>query len=129
MQTKNWNLLTTFALAAAIALPTFSAGGQDEVKNAITATPYMLKALKGGADISASWPIKAIRYASDGTAVSTLADGRDIKSTWTLDAEGRLLVIKTPGVGESRWEILEVSPKIFRKRNLENGVEAVQTPR
>jgi hypothetical protein len=129
MHPKNSIISTTFALAAAIALPAFAADGQDKVKNAITATPYTMKALKDGADISASWPIKAIRYASDGTAVSTLADGRDIKSTWTLDAEGRLLVINTPGVGESRWEILEVSPKIFRKRNLENGVEAVQTPR
>jgi hypothetical protein len=103
--------------------------GQDKVKALITATPYTMKAMKDGADISERWPVKAIRYMTDGTATSTLADGREIKSTWTLDAQAQQLTINTPGVGESRWAILEVTPKVFRKRNVDNGVEAIQTPR
>jgi hypothetical protein len=120
---------TTLACAALAAAPAIAGEGQDRVKATITATPYSMKAYKDGADISERWPVKAIRYANDGTATSTLADGKDIKSSWTLDADGKLLVINTPGVGESRWEVLEASPKVFRKRSLDNGVEAVQTPR
>jgi hypothetical protein len=128
---RNWKALatTTLACAALIAAPAIAGEGQDRVKATITATPFAMKAFKDGADISDRWPVKAIRYAKDGTAVSTLADGKEIKSTWTLDTDGKLLVINTPGVGESRWEVLEASPKVFRKRSLDNGVEAVQTPR
>jgi hypothetical protein len=115
--------------AGLVGVPAAAGDGQDKVKAVITAAPYAMKAMKDGTDISERWPVKAIRYAQDGTAVSTLADGKEIKSTWSLDAAGRVLAINTPGVGESRWEVLEASAKVFRKRNLDNGVEAIQTPR
>jgi hypothetical protein len=129
---RSWKALATTTLASAVALiaaPAVAGEGQDRVTATITATPYAMKTFKDGADISERWPVKAIRYAKDGTALSTLANGKEVKSSWTLDADGKLLVINTPGVGESRWEVLEASTKIFRKRSLDNGVEAVQTPR
>ena len=90
-----WKALTTTTLAcvALIAAPAIAGEGQDRVTATITATPYAMKAFKDGADISDRWPVKAIRYAKDGTALSTLADGKEIKSNWTLDAEGKLLVL------------------------------------
>lgn len=124
-----WKLTFVAILAGFIAAPVVAGEGQAKVKALITATPYTVKAMKDGADISESWPVKAIRYVQDGTATSTLADGREIKSTWTLDAQGQQLTLNTPGVGKSQWTILEVTPKVFRKRNPENGVELIQTPR
>jgi hypothetical protein len=127
---KHFLKLTFVAIVAGfIAAPVIAAERQAKVKALITATPYTVKAMKDGADISESWPVKAIRYAQDGTATSTLADGREIKSTWTLDVQGQQLTLNTPGVGKSQWTILELTPKVFRKRNLENGVESIQTPR
>jgi RNA polymerase sigma factor (sigma-70 family) len=40
-----------------------------------------------------------------------------------------VIVLKSPGQGETRWEILEASAKVFRKRNLATGVEVIQTPK
>jgi hypothetical protein len=102
---------------------------QDKVTATITASAYAMSAMKDGKDISDRWLVKAIRYAKDGTATSTLNAGVEVKSSWSLDDAAKIITINSPGQGVTRWEILEATPAVFRKRNLASGVEAIQTPK
>jgi hypothetical protein len=119
-------------LASALTLGTslgFATEAQDRVAAAITESAYNITAFKDGRDISNTWVVKSIKYSKDGSATSTLRAGIEVKSTWTLDDAAKVITLKSPGQGETRWEILEASSNAFRKRNLVSGVEAVQSPK
>jgi hypothetical protein len=120
------------SLAESIALsgsPSFATEAQDKLSATITESAYNMTAFKEGKDISNTWIVKSIKYSKDGSATSTLRAGVEVKSTWSLDDAANIITLKSPGQGETRWEILEASSNAFRKRNVVSGVEVVQTPK
>jgi hypothetical protein len=133
MRTVIRALLTTLAGTISISMLTTGSAiateAQDKLTSTITASGYAMSAMKDGRDITDRWLVKAIRYSKDGTATSTLNAGIEVKSNWSLDEAAKVITIKSPGQGETRWEILEATTTVFRKRNLASGVEAIQTPK
>jgi hypothetical protein len=95
--------------------------------NTISSTPYKVSANKNGEDLGASWVISSIRYFKEGIAHSTFVNGVTIESSWTIDDSGKFMTINSYGYAEARWEILEITSKRLRMRNLISGIEMVHT--
>jgi len=90
--------------------------------------PRTAKVLKNGQDISASLGVEAIKYNADGTAWRKFQDGTVESGTWRfLNPEQTQIEVEMPK-GTTRWVILELHDDVYRKANIENGVEFIYSP-
>jgi len=92
----------------------------------ITRAPMNIQVLKDGNDITATLGVKQIKYNADGTGSRTMADGSVIPLGWRFVDPAQTRLETTSPRGTSEWEVLEVTPTLFRKRDLATGAEIVQ---
>ncbi len=94
----------------------------------MTQRPFNVKILAHGVDVTARSPVVSVQYSSDGTGTRTLRDGRTVHGTWRfLNAEQTQVEVQGPE-GASRWVITELNDRIYRKVNMDTGVEFVHVP-
>lgn len=95
----------------------------------ITRQAFDVKILAGGRDITGTQPIAGAKYNDDGTGERHLKDGRVVAGRWRfLNDAGTQIEVRGPE-GASRWVIVELSDHIYRKVNIDTGVEFIHLPR
>jgi hypothetical protein len=100
---------------------------RQKVLATITAEPYSIAAYRNGDPLTDIWPFIAIHYFKDGSALITLTSNVKVKSTWQLDEPGKMMTVTSFGYAQAQWEILEITPKTFRKRNVVSGIEVIHS--
>lgn len=94
----------------------------------ITQRPFAVRVLANGRELTAESPLVSVRYLPDGTGTRTLRDGSIVAGQWRfLDEAQRTIEVAGPE-GTSRWIIVELSPQLYRKVNLETGLEFIHIP-
>lgn len=94
----------------------------------ITGKNFTVTVLMNGVDVTHKLPVARVIYRPDGTGARTLRDGSVVTGQWKFinDAQTQMEVQGPEGV--SRWVITELSPSVYRKANIDTGVEFVHTP-
>ena len=95
---------------------------------AITRQPFAVKIVANGRDVTATTPIASVKYDADGSGSRTLKDGRRVEGRWKFaNPEQTQIEVQGPE-GTSRWVIVELSDTIYRKANIDSGVEFIHLP-
>jgi hypothetical protein len=95
----------------------------------ITSQTFDVKIMANGVDISTRSPVQSVKYDPDGNGSRKLRDGTVISGQWRfLNAEQTQIEVKGPE-GASRWVIIELNDKIYRKANIDTGVEFIHLPK
>ena len=120
IQTVTPVVAAALTVALLAALP---AKGQTMNKaDLITATPFTVRILMGDKDITANAGLREVKYNKDGTGTRTLADGKVLQGTWRfLDPDQKTVETVAP-TGTQTWEILELTPTAYRKRDMKSGM-------
>jgi hypothetical protein len=94
----------------------------------ITTSTYDVRILANGQDVTERSPLATVKYDIDGSGSRTLKDGQVLRGTWRfIDSAQRQVEVRGPE-GLSRWVIVELSEKCYRKVNIETGLEFVHHP-
>lgn len=117
------------ALAAALLTPTVHAEEKTMDRlSLITGRAFDVRILANGRDVTAASPVASVRYNADGSGTRTLRDGTQVTGQWRfLNPQQTQIEVQGPE-GVSRWVILELSDSVYRKANLETGVEFIHRP-
>lgn len=118
------------AATLALAFTTVHAQGNPMDKTAlITRQPFDVKILANGQDVTATSPVTQVQYNADGTGTRTLRDSRIITGSWKfLNPQQTQVEVQGPE-GSSRWVIIELNERLYRKVNIDTGVEFVHLPK
>ncbi|WP_332749870.1 hypothetical protein [Hydrogenophaga sp.] len=96
--------------------------------NLITAQPFDVRILSNGRDISEKSPIVQVHYHADGSGSRTLRDGSVVAGRWQfLNPQQTQIEVNGPE-GTSRWVVVELSDRIYRKVDIDTGVEFLHLP-
>ena len=96
--------------------------------NLITAQPFDVRILSNGRDISEKSPIVRVQYHADGSGSRTLRDGSVVAGRWQfLNPQQTQIEVNGPE-GTSRWVVVELSDRIYRKVDIDTGVEFLHLP-
>jgi hypothetical protein len=123
--------LSTFMASLILATTPFAhaQGTPMERTSLITARPFDVKVMANGADVTSRTPVVSVKYNADGSGTRTLRDGKTIDGQWKfLNAAQTQIEVQGPE-GTSRWVIIELNERIYRKANMDTGVEFVHLPR
>jgi hypothetical protein len=94
----------------------------------ITRQAFDVQIVADGLDISSRSPIATVQYGSDGSGTRTLRDGRTVAGRWRfLNPEQTQIEVQGPE-GVSRWVIVELNDRVYRKVNVDTGVEFIHRP-
>ena len=94
----------------------------------ITDRPFDIRILANGRDVSAQSPIASVVYRGDGSGTRTLRDGRIVEGRWRfVDDAGTRIDVEGPE-GLSRWVVVELGEAVYRKVNVDTGVEFIHHP-
>lgn len=94
----------------------------------ITDRPFDVRILANGHDVTSRSPVASVVYRRDGTGSRTLRDGRVVEGRWRfVDAAQQHIEVEGPE-GLSRWVIVELGDAVYRKVNMETGVEFIHRP-
>lgn len=86
----------------------------------ITAHAFDVKVFANGIDISSRTPALSVKYNRDGTVV---------EGSWRYcNAQQTQIEVQGPE-GISRWNVIELNGRIYRKANLDTGIEFIHVPR
>ena len=122
-------LATSAVLAAASSTAPALAQPAADPARIITAQPYIVRILANGHDVSARSPIATVRYLPDGSGWRRLRDGSlQTAGAWRFLNDARTQIEVQGPEGTSRWVIVELNARTYRKVNLDTGVEFIQTP-
>jgi hypothetical protein len=94
----------------------------------LTRQPFTVTLLANGEDVTAASPIEQVHYHRDGTGVRTLRDGRVVQGHWRFLNDSKTQVEVIGPEGTSRWVIVELKEGLYRKVNIDTGVEFIQRP-
>lgn len=95
----------------------------------ITSRSFNVKIIANGIDVTARSPVVAVKYNADGSGSRSLRDGGTVTGSWRfLNPEKTQVEVKGPE-GVSRWVITELNEHLYRKVNIDTGVEFVHIPR
>lgn len=95
----------------------------------ITSRAFDVKVLANGVDVTSRTPVVSVKYNVDGSGTRTLRDGKTIDGQWKfLNAAQTQIEVQGPE-GTSRWVIIELNERIYRKANMDTGVEFVHLPK
>lgn len=95
----------------------------------ITSRPFDVKIVANGFDVSAKSPVVSVKYNADGSGTRSLRDGGQIVGRWQfMNPEQTKIEVQGPE-GTSRWIIVELNERIYRKVNLDTGVEFIHVPK
>ena len=121
-----------FSAAILVAVAALTANAQTATPDKltlITQHPFSIQVLKDGKDITKAVGIKEGKYNRDGSGTRTLLDGTIVNGTWKFINEAQTQTQIEANGKISRWEIIELTEKIYRKRSLDDpSIEFVQTP-
>ena len=116
------------ALLAAALLVSTSQGAPVDRTDTITRQPFAVKILSNGKDVTSSSPIASVKYNADGSGTRTLRNGQVVTGRWKfLNGDQTQIEVQGPE-GASRWVIIELSDKVYRKANMDTGVEFIHLP-
>jgi len=94
----------------------------------ITAQPFDVRILANGRDISDKSPVVQVRYHADGSGSRTLRDGSVVSGRWQfLNPQQTQIQVDGPE-GRSRWVVVELSDRLYRKVDIDTGVEFIHLP-
>jgi hypothetical protein len=95
----------------------------------ITQKPFNVKIVANGIDVTAKSPVVEVKYNPDGSGTRLLRDGKTISGSWKYlnSQQNQIEVIGPEGV--SRWIVVELSANIYRKVNMDTGVEFIHLPK
>jgi hypothetical protein len=94
----------------------------------ITSRPFDVKVMANGVDVTSRSPVISVKYNADGSGTRTLREGKTIDGQWKfLNAAQTQIEVQGPE-GASRWVIIELNERIYRKANIDTGVEFVHLP-
>lgn len=117
---------------ALIALNLVSAHAQGTVMDKsplITRQPFDVKIFANGRDVTATSPVAFVKYNADGSGTRTLKNGQVVSGSWRfINPQQTQIEVQGPE-GLSRWVIIELSEAVYRKANMDTGVEFVHLPR
>lgn len=123
--------LTAAALSAGLAIST-AARAAEPVADArlalITSRAFTVQIRANGQDVTARSPVVRVKYDADGTGNRVLRDGSTVTGTWRFLNDARTQIEVTGPEGVSRWVIVELTPTIYRKVNVDTGVEFIHVP-
>jgi hypothetical protein len=88
----------------------------------LTRTPFSVRVLKDGVDISAAAGIASVKYNRDGSGTRTLADGRILNGGWRFLDAAQTRVETTAPTGVQTWDILELTESSYVKRETTSGI-------
>jgi len=82
-----------------------------------------------GRDVTATSPVAFVKYNADGSGTRTLKNGQIVSGSWRfINPQQTQSEVDGPE-GISRWVIIELSETIYRKANMDTGVEFIHLPR
>lgn len=117
------------AAASLLAHPVHAEEKTMDRLSLITGRAFDVRILANGRDVTASSPIATAKYNADGTGTRTLRDGTRVSGHWRfLNAQQTQIEVQGPE-GSSRWVIIELNDRIYRKANIDTGVEFIQLPK
>lgn len=116
--------LTAFNLALAHAQ-----GTAMDKSTLISRQPFDVKIVANGRDVTASQPVALVKYNADGTGTRTLKGGQIISGSWRFINPLQTQIEVNGPEGVSRWVIIELSETVYRKANMDTGVEFIHLPR
>ena len=94
----------------------------------ITAQPFDVRILANGRDISDKSPVVQVQYHADGSGSRTLRDGSVVTGRWQfLNPQQTQIQVDGPE-GASRWVVVELNDRVYRKVDIDTGVEFVHLP-
>ena len=94
----------------------------------ITGRTFDVSIRANGRDITAKSPILRVHYRPDGTGTRTLRDGSIVEGRWRfLDPRQAQVEVDGPE-GRSRWVIVELDERVYRKVDMDTGVEFIHRP-
>lgn len=95
----------------------------------ITTQPFDVKIVANGFDVTSKSPVVSVKYNADGSGTRTLRDGSTVNGSWKyMNPEQTKIEVQGPE-GISRWIIVELNERIYRKVNLDTGVEFIHVPK
>lgn len=95
---------------------------------AISRNTFSVQLFANGQDITQSLPIASVKYNPDGSGTRTLKNGQTVNGTWRfLNPQQTQVEVSGPD-GTTRWVIVEFNERLYRKVNMETGVEFVHRP-
>lgn len=95
----------------------------------ITTHSFNVRIIANGRDVTDKSPVDSVKYNADGSGTRTLRDGRTVLGQWQfINPEQTQIEVSGPE-GKSRWVIIELSDKVYRKANIDTGVEFIHVPR
>ena len=125
---RTWRLL--FGALIAFNLTSAHAQGTAMDKSTlITRQPFDVKILANGRDVTATSPVAFVKYNADGTGTRTLRNGQIVSGSWRFINPQQTQIEVNGPEGLSRWVIMELSETVYRKANMDTGVEFIHLPR
>jgi hypothetical protein len=95
----------------------------------ITRQPFDVKIMANGRDVTATSPVVQVKYNADGSGTRLLRDGKSISGSWRyINPQQTQIEVQGPE-GSSRWVVIELNERIYRKANLDTGVEFIHLPK
>jgi hypothetical protein len=94
----------------------------------ITRQPFTVQIRVNGLDVTASSPVVEVRYEADGGGSRKLRDGALVRGRWRfVNPQQTQIEVEGPE-GTSRWVIVELDDHVYRKVNIDTGVEFIHRP-
>ena len=94
----------------------------------ITRQPFDVQIVADGVDITPKSPIVSVRYHADGSGTRTLRDGRTAAGRWRFVNPQRTQIEVEGPEGTSRWVVVELNERVYRKVNIDSGLEFIHRP-
>lgn len=94
----------------------------------ITRRPFKVQALLNGRDVSASAPFVQAQYEPDGNCIRVTRNGSLVRARWRFaNAQQTQVELEGPE-GPTRWVIIQIDEHIYRKVDIDSGIEHIQRP-
>lgn len=95
----------------------------------ITRQAFDVQIVANGVDITPRSPVVGVRYDADGSGTRTLRDGSTVAGRWRFVNPEQTQIEVVGPEGPSRWVIVELGEHVYRKVNIDSGVEFIHRPR
>jgi hypothetical protein len=116
--------LTTFNLLSAHAQ-----GPAMDKSSLITRQPFDVKIVANGRDVTSTSPLALVKYNADGTGTRTLKNGQIVSGSWRFINPQQTQIEVNGPEGSTRWVLIELTETVYRKANMDTGVEFIHLPR
>lgn len=95
----------------------------------ISRQPFDVKIVANGRDVTATSPVAFVKYNADGSGTRTLKNGQIVSGSWRFINPQQTQIEVNGPEGLSRWVIIELSETVYRKANMDTGIEFIHLPR